>query len=246
MAKGDIEFNHLLVMDCGNKNDLSDVISHKNIAGKAIFMVRFIAIQIAKCLQFLNEECNVMHGDVKARNFVSRGEGVGYAAIDLDNAASIDVNGEEAGQKQTSSGYLPPEQAAVEYHKLNKEHGESPPKVQASTQYDMWCFGVLLYYLCTGKQLFVMDVREEVELDELSKIVNWSDRDYVKKVDTYVRDNNDWNPMKPLLKKLLKRDPVKRYHYWADIIEKLEDGDIDGEVDPSSVLSTKKLTYFSM
>ena len=27
---------------------------------------------------------------------------------------------------------------------------------------------------------------------------------------------------------------------------KLEDGDIDGEVDPSSVLSTKKSTYFSM
>ena len=55
-----------------------------------------------------------MHGDVKARNFVSRGEGVGYAAIDLDNAALI---GEYAGQKRTSSGYLPPEQAAVEYNK---------------------------------------------------------------------------------------------------------------------------------
>ena len=114
MAKGDIEFNHLLVMECGNKNDLSDVISHKNIAGKAIFMVRFIAIQIAKCLQFLNEECKVMHGDVKARNFVSGSEGFGYAAIDLDNAALIDK--ENAGQKRTSSGYMPPEQATVEYH----------------------------------------------------------------------------------------------------------------------------------
>ena len=200
MAKGDIEFNHLLVMECGNKNDLSDVISHK----KAIFMVRFIAIQIAKCLQFLNEECKVMHGDVKARNFVSGSEGFGYAAIDLDNAALIDK--ENAGQKRTSSGYLPPEQAAVEYHLREKEHGEGPPEVKASPQYDMWCFGVLLYYLCTGKQLFVMDVREEVELDELSKIENWSDEHCVKKVDTYVRDNNDWNPMKPLLIRLLKRN----------------------------------------
>ena len=142
MAKGDIEFNHLLVMECGNKNDLSDVISHKNIAGKAIFMVRFIAIQIAKCLQFLNEECKVMHGDVKARNFVSGSEGVGYAAIDLDNAALIDK--ENAGQKRTSSGYMPcpkqvrieqvaakgvktspmlPEQAAVEYQMQKKEQG---------------------------------------------------------------------------------------------------------------------------
>ena len=108
-------------MECGNKNDLSDVISHKNIAGKAIFMVRFIAIQIAKCLQFLNEECKVMHGDVKARNFVSCVEGVGYAAIDLDNAALIGL--EKAGQKRTSSGYLPPEQAAVEYQMQKKEQG---------------------------------------------------------------------------------------------------------------------------
>ena len=231
--KGDIEFNHLLVMDCGNKNDLSDVISHKNIAGKDALMVRSIAIQIAKCLQFLNEECNVMHGDVKARNFVSRGEGVGYAAIDLDKAASTDENGEEAGQKQTSSGYLPPEQAAVEYHLREKEQGasedfasEGPAKIKASHKYDMWCFGAHLYNLCTGHQLFVMNEREEVSsLDELKKIVNWSDEDCVKKVDYNVWDDNDWNPMKPLLKKLLKRDPEERYHRWADIIEKLEDGD---------------------
>ena len=90
----------------------------------------------------------------------------------------------------------------------------------------MWCFGVLLYYLCTGDQLFRMNVREEVSsLDELRKIVNWSDEDCVKKVDYNVWDDNDWNPMKPLLKKLLKRDPEERYHRWADIIEKLEDGD---------------------
>jgi serine/threonine protein kinase len=223
--KGDIEFKHLLVMDCGNKNDLSDVISHKNIAGKNVHAVRSIAIQIAGCLKFLNETCEVMHGDVKARNFVSRGEGVGYAAIDFDNAASI---GEYAGQKTTSSGYLPPEQAAVEYKK--KIGQVATERVEASPQYDMWCFGVLLYYLCTGKQLFVMDVREEVELDELSKIVNWSDEDCVEKVDNNVWDNNYWNPMKPLLKKLLKRNPEKRYRRWADIIEKLEDGDIYNEI----------------
>jgi serine/threonine protein kinase len=163
-----------------------------------------------------------MHGDVKARNFVCRGEGVGYAAIDLDNAASIDENGEEVGQKRTSSGYLPPEQAAVEYHKLNKKHGEGPPKVKASHEYDKWCFGVLLYYLCTGKQLFVMDVREEVELDELQKIVDWSDEDCVKKVDNYVHDDDDWNPMKLLLQRLLKRDPDERYHYWDDVLKKLK------------------------
>ena len=182
-------------------------------------MVRSIAIQIAKCLQFLNETCEVMHGDVKARNFVSRGEGVGYTVIDFDNAALIGL--EEAGQKRTSSGYLPPEQAAIEYHKLNKKHGEGPPKVKASTQYDMWCFGVLLYYLCTGNQLFVMNEREEVELDELKKIVNWSDKDCDKEVNK-IGNYNPWTPMKPLLKKLLRREPLSRYENWTDIIEELQ------------------------
>ena len=195
--KGYIEFNHLLVMDCGNKNDLSDVISRQNIASKDVHAVRSIAIQIAKCLKFFNETCEVIHGDVKARNFVSRGEGVGYAAIDLDNAALIGI--EDAVQKRTSSGYLPPEQAAVEYQ---FRIGQIATKrVKASPQYDMWCFGVLLYYLCTGEQRFHMNIREEVSSpDELRKIVNWSDEDCVKKLNTYVRDNNDWNPMKPLLK----------------------------------------------
>ena len=192
-------------MECGNKNDLSDVISHKNIAGKAIFMVRFIAIQIAKCLQFLNEECKVMHGDVKARNFVSGSEGVGYAAIDLDNAALIDK--ENAGQKRTSSGYMPPEQAKVEYYLRKEKKGACPADVLASPQYDMWCFGALLYYLCTGEQLFVVDDHEEVKLGELKKIVEWSEKDCVEKVDINVRTTNVWQFMKPLLKRLLMRDP---------------------------------------
>ena len=120
---------------------------------------------------------------------MSRGEGLGYAAIDLDNAASIDENGEEAGQKRTSSGYLPPKQAAVEYHLREKEHcasedfaSKGPPKVKASKKYDMWCFGALLYNLCTGEYLLKVDHREEVLfLDELSKIVNWSDDDLKKR-----------------------------------------------------------------
>ena len=68
-------FKNFVVMPFESKNDLSDVISHDYIAGKDVHAVHSIAIQIAKCLQFLNEECKVMHGDVKARNFVSRGEG---------------------------------------------------------------------------------------------------------------------------------------------------------------------------
>ena len=76
-----------------------------------------------------------------------------------------------------------------------------------------------------------MKVREEVLLpDQLNKIVKWSDEDCVKKVDNHVLDDNDWNPMKSLLKKLLKRNPEERHRRWADIIEKLKDSDILNQV----------------
>ena len=213
------KYKHLLVMDCLSSNDLSDILSHQNIAGKDILLVRSIAIDIAKCLQFLNEKCKVMHGDVKARNFVSRGEGLGYAAIDFDNAAII--GSEKAGQKQTSSGYLPPEQAVVEYHMREKE--QSPTEVNASPQYDMWCFGALLYYLCTGYQLFDVNDHEEVNSTELLKIVYWNDDGFDKLLQRKMPDSNDWQFFKPLLKKLLKKDPEDRFKGWTEIIHKLED-----------------------
>jgi hypothetical protein len=50
------------------------------------------------------------------------------------------------------------------------EPQEDIPAVVATPQYDMWCFGVLLYYLSTGEQLFVMDLREDVKDAELVNI----------------------------------------------------------------------------
>ncbi|CAB9507236.1 Ankyrin Repeat [Seminavis robusta] len=112
-GRGTDDIAYLLVMECGAGLDLHDVISHHNIAGRNLPMVLSIATCIAECLQYLNEKCQVVHGDVKARNFVSLGVGAGFAAIDLDNAASIE-DCEAVGKKRTSSGYLPPEQARVE------------------------------------------------------------------------------------------------------------------------------------
>jgi len=176
-----------------------------------------------------------MHGDVKASNFVSLGVGRGYVAIDLDSAGLITKD--VASQKKTSSGYLPPEQAALLYFDLveatcqvggaalvekaeeecdqiNQQRinllalsGTMPPEelldqlthlgksfeeakqkvtelktsarpepVMASPQYDMWCFGVLLFRLCTNQELFVCDGSEEVVGDdELKKIKEWTE-----------------------------------------------------------------------
>ena len=106
---------YLLVMSCGASIDLHDFIGHQNIAGKDILVVVTIAREIARCLQFLNESCGVVHGDVKARNFVAMGVGLGFAAIDFDNASSI-TDETVAGTKRTSSGYMPPEMASLEVY----------------------------------------------------------------------------------------------------------------------------------
>ena len=55
--------NLLLVMERGS-SDLSDIISHADLAGKNMLRVRTIALSAAKCLQYLHSK-GKMHGDFK-------------------------------------------------------------------------------------------------------------------------------------------------------------------------------------
>jgi ankyrin repeat protein/serine/threonine protein kinase len=209
---------YVIVMDCGAGYDLHDFISHQNVAGKDLMTVTTIAKEIALCLKYLNETCGIIHGDVKARNFVAKGVGkIGFAAIDLDNASSI--GREPAGQKRTSSGYLPPEQANVEAYNRTGEssNGEQgAPVVIASSQYDMWCFGVLLYFLCTGKQLFNVDTKEDVDTEDLVRIRDW-DNDWKKEKLSKV--DAKW-PRK-LLDSLLQKDPTNRPENWSVVVDEM-------------------------
>jgi serine/threonine protein kinase len=122
--------NLLLVMERGS-SDLSDIISHADLAGKDMLRVRTIAISTAKCLQYLHSK-GKMHGDLKPRNLVMLRNGE-FGVIDLDAAATFDPTkarhpdtpAEErgwylAGQKDTSSGCLPPEQAELVLHRLRR------------------------------------------------------------------------------------------------------------------------------
>ena len=253
---------YLLVMSCGAGVDLHDFIGHQNIAGKDLLVVVTIAKEIARCLQFLNETCGIIHGDVKARNFVARGVGLGFAAIDFDNASSI-IDEKVVGNKRTSSGYLPPEMANVEaYHRSRAARAKPavsieslkeqlqralernfffevarisklceqaqqtsdqsinaqlpPAQPTATCKYDMWCYGCLLYYLCTGKQLFDVDTREEVDDHELLEIRDWNDglkREKLSRVDP------GW-PVQ-LLEVLLMKNPADRPPNWESVIDQL-------------------------
>lgn len=255
------DLKYLIVMDCGGGYDLHDFISHQNIAGKDLLVVASIAKEIALCLRFLNEHCGVCHGDVKARNFVARGIGlVGFAAIDMDNSSLI--GRERVGKKRTSTGYLPPEQAAVvafersndARHSIDvieesadlimerisaassrhdqdelkrlielrsrspllKETQRKPRDVIASSQYDMWCFGALLYFLCTGKQLFNVDMKEDVDDEDLEILQNW---DVASKYKKLSKVNSKW-PIS-LLDSLLQKDPNDRPDNWTVIVNEL-------------------------
>ena len=106
--------DHLLVMVRGSI-DLGDSMSHGDFAGKNMLRVRSISASVAKCLQDIHAIGRITHGDVKKGNFVLLPNGE-YAAIDLDAAAEIDGSA-LAGPKSTSSGCVPPEQAAIVLHR---------------------------------------------------------------------------------------------------------------------------------
>ena len=88
--------DHLLVMERGS-TDLSDVMSHGDLAGRNMLHVRSISSSTAKCLQEMNGK-GVTHGDVKSRNFVLVLITSKHAAIDLDAAASINLDDRPPGQ----------------------------------------------------------------------------------------------------------------------------------------------------
>lgn len=96
----------MIVLEQATDGDLSDIISHGDVD---CHQGRWIAKCVARCLAFLNESKRVVHGDVKARNFVSLGRGRGFAAVDL--GASVCVN-EELSAAACSTGCVPPELAS--------------------------------------------------------------------------------------------------------------------------------------
>jgi serine/threonine protein kinase len=89
--------------------------------------------------------------------------------------------------------------------------------IVATAKYDMWCFGALLYYLCTGMQLFNVDINEEVRDDELRLLVGWSNELKSAKL---AEVRTGWP--KKLLEKLLEKDPNNRPANWSEIIHDLE------------------------
>ena len=103
--KGDDSYKYMLTMPQA-KSDLNDALSHTRFAGRNRAQVVKILYQIATHLQYLNEQCHRIHGDLKPRNIVQlevetdTGMELVWILIDMDASCAI---GEDAGQKLTSS-----------------------------------------------------------------------------------------------------------------------------------------------
>ena len=164
--EGEESYRWLLVMDRAH-HDLSDAVSHNQMAGRNQKQVAEILYQLVGHLKYLNEECGRIHGDIKPRNIVllQLGTALAWVLIDLDASCEI---GSLAGQKVTSSAFLSPEMARQQL---------APPAskadlVTASVQLEMWAFGVVLHQLCTtdGETLWHANQADNIGDDQLRQL----------------------------------------------------------------------------
>jgi hypothetical protein len=221
--KGDRLFFGFLIVMPSSADLCSDLLAivTQGLIRENFHLVSHAAINIAKSLQFINEQCRIVHGDVKARNFVKVGGD--FRAIDFDNACEV---GESAGKKVTSTGYLPPEQARKVLFGAGTQglaQLTSVKGVNAYNKYDMWCFGVLLYQLCANEDLFPVDKDREnaVDVATLKDIAEFDESNLKTKL-SRVKPGGDWSVLKTALRSLLQPKPDDRPECWDDVLRLLE------------------------
>ena len=159
-----------------------------------------VAAQVADALGAAHEK-GITHRDLKPLNVMITPEGVvkvldfGLAAVaqpsgaqegDLSQSPTVTISPTRAGMILGTAAYMSPEQA----------RGQSVDR-----RSDIWAFGVLLYEMLTGKQLFhgntVSDILASVLKDEPN----------LEQVPAKVR---------PLLRRCLEKEPKKRLQAIGD------------------------------
>jgi len=151
-------------MPMGERN-LADVMSTERLAGGCPIEVRNILLQVGEALSYMHERAGRVHGDLNPKNVMRYEER--YHLIDLD--ASEDI-GEAYGEKY-SEAYLPPErwQRILPTMVDRLSRVTSGQRLQAAITHDVWQFGVVMYEICSGQDLFLKDQDD--------KIVNDADRE---------------------------------------------------------------------
>eukprot|EP00808_Paulinella_micropora_P012269 g57646.t1 len=160
-----------LVMPAGDYS-LAEFLRRRDIPGRDVKKVQEIVLQIIACLEKLHAR-QLVHGDIKPNNIISIGNNK-FVLIDFDAAAEF---GKPVGVKYSTS-YCEPQLATVVARRqvqgkdqLQMDESELP---KAEGAFDVFSLGVILYEMCTGKQLFphIKDNIEEAE--ELKQFCVWT------------------------------------------------------------------------
>jgi Tol biopolymer transport system component/predicted Ser/Thr protein kinase len=196
----DVGHNYL-VMELVEGVTLADQIKEGRIAlDEGLDFSRQIIAALAAA-----HEKGIVHRDLKPGNIKIKPDGVvkvldfglaklgGTPAVHMDDSPTISTMSTQAGMILGTAAYVSPEQARGK---------------QVDKRTDIWAFGVVLYEMLTGNQLFPRETVSDTLAAVLKEDPEWDQVPY---------------KVQRLLRSCLQKDPDDRLHDIADAVLLLED-----------------------
>ncbi len=151
--KGFSEYYFCIVMPAASRN-LQQILNQENIVAKEWDQIRDIFKTLVTCTNYLHSK-GVIHGDVKPLNIMRSSDGK-ILLIDLD--ASVKIG--DAISVKCSPAYCPPELVRVDID----TNAVSMGPLIAVEAFDMWALGCVLFEMCSGQHLFLVQPLNCVQL----------------------------------------------------------------------------------
>ena len=204
---------HALVMELVEGDDLSQKLAGLRAKGSGLPIDEALSIakQIAEALEAAHEQ-GIVHRDLKPANIKVRPDGTvkvldfGLAKV-IEPASAMSVNAKTSPTRSThatqagiilgTAAYMSPEQAA----------GKPVDK-----RSDLWAFGVVLFEMLTGRQLFDGETVTHVMAAVLTKEPDWTALPAATP-----------SIVRRLLRRCLEKDPRRRLHDVADARLEIDD-----------------------
>ena len=205
-------YPYVIVMAAADKN-LKNVIDSERIAGRDWNAVRNIGLQVAQALEHMHA-AGLVHGDVKTLNIARVGGK--YLLIDLD--ASQRLHMKLSACLKWSSAYIAPElicRLPDEQEGRSKivvrQPGTVPDDllVEVAVSQDIWAFAAVLYQLGSGETLFQANDEDNIDQENLEKLMAWGQPGSSLKEEKLAKVAAD-PVFRSLLTQMLHHNPAKR------------------------------------